>query len=259
MTIETSTLVNGISACSIFIISVPFFIKFLIRYKRERKGLLPFVCILFITFPFFYLGPVVTFLSLIITSHNIPVLLYAQLSYTVAPIAITNTMYLGFTLFNPDKKKIAFYLFMLSAIPYYICLFGFPNQMIELSSSSVAALDNAGFMIDISIISVLFAINAIYILSMVFILTGGCYYLQQKITGFERKKIRYLACGYLILGLGFILENAIGSQGDLAKIAARILVLIAIFLFYFGFSSRKSKEQEKQKVVVETGEKIGIE
>jgi len=224
-------------------------VSFLLRFSREKKGLLPSVGFLYASFACFYLGPFVTFLSLIITGSNIDVTLYAWLSYFITPFAITNAMWLGFTLFNPNRKKIAFIIFILSGIPYYIFLFGFPTQMVVLNASSIADLNAAGKMIDISITSVLFVFNAFYILSMVFILTGGFYYLQQKITGIERKKIRYLAFGWLILGLGFIIENALGSLGDLAKISARVLVVIAISMIYLGFSGQKTAKSDKQEII----------
>lgn len=248
MTIATSTLINGISACTIFTLSVIICVRFLVRYAHTKKNLLPFVGIMFLCFSGLYLGPVVTFFSIIIANQNISVTLYAQLSYSFSTFAISDVMWLGFTLFNPNRKKIVLCVYLLTGIPYFIALYGFPNQMIMLSASSVSALNLAHKMINISLTSVLFALSAFYVLSFVFILTGGFYYLQRKITGFEQKKATYLALGYFILGIGFILEIALGDLGDLAKVSARVLVLIAISLLYIGFSTRESRESQRQDV-----------
>jgi hypothetical protein len=246
MTVAASTLINGISATIVVALGAFLCIRFLIRFLQEKKGLMPYVSFLGFTLICFYLGPIVTFYSLVFTGHNIDVILYAQLSYTITPIAISNVMWMGFTIFNPDRRKLAVTIFLISAIPYYILLFVFPQPQIVLSGTSIAALDAAGEMIDISIIGALFVFNALYILFMIFFLTGGFYYLQQKITGIDKQKAVYLAAGFLVLGIAFILENALGSMGDVAKIAARVLTITSVTLFYLGFSAPKSAISNNQ-------------
>jgi hypothetical protein len=57
-----------------------------------------------------------------------------------------------------------------------------------------------------------------------------------------------------ILGIGFILVNAIGNLGDWAEITAPVFIIVAISLLYVGNSSRGPREPERQKV--STDEKI---
>lgn len=92
MELPVITYSNGLSAFAVALVATIFGIMFYLRYRKEKKYLMLFVSLLFFTFLGLYLGPVVTFWSLIFTGVNINSTLFAQLSYTVAPLALINSI-----------------------------------------------------------------------------------------------------------------------------------------------------------------------
>ncbi|HMF32511.1 MAG TPA: hypothetical protein VKK79_13900 [Candidatus Lokiarchaeia archaeon] len=263
MTVSPSTLVNGISACVVMFIGGSMGVQFLVRYFREKKGLMPFASFTGFTLVGLYLGPFATFWSLMFTGSNISFILYGQLSYAITPIAIMNAMWLGFTIFSPDKRKLALYIYLATAVPYYILLFGFPVFMFVQNTSCgsvssedcLSALNGTGQMADISLTSGLLALNAFYILSVILILTWGFYNLRQKISGEEQKRVTFLMLGFLFFGIAAMMENTLGAFGDIAKIVARVVMATCAVLNYMGFSYKLSR---KEKIIREIS-KIQVE
>jgi hypothetical protein len=251
MTIAPSSLINGISACTVMALGVTIGISFLIRYSREKKGLMPFASFTGWSLFGFYLGPFVTFWSLILNRSNISFILYGQLSYAITPIAIVNAMWLGFSIFNPDRKKLAAGIYAATAVPYYIALFGFPQLMIVGNASCgalsagacLASLNGAGLMVDISLSSVMLALNAFYILSVFLILVGGFLTLRRKIAGEGQKRVTLLMLGFLFFGIAGLMENTLGDLGDIAKILARVVMAACAICVYLGFSAKGVKRE----------------
>ncbi len=229
-----STYLNGISAIAIVIVAIVFGIRFMQRYRRENKKLMLFVSLLGFQFVGLYLGPFVSFWSLVFNDANISATLYGQLSYTVAPLAFVNSLWLGFSIFAPAKKKLVLIIFGLSAIPFYIALFGFPNVMIG-TETDVALLNASGLMLDISLKSVVLGILALYILSGMLVLGTGFIRLRMKVGGAERKRATYLAIGAFLFGIAGMLDTTVSSE---FIVIARMIMVTFLVVDYFGWWAR---------------------
>ncbi len=234
MELAASSYLNGFSACAIVVVATIFGIRFMQRYRKEHKPLMLFVSLLGYQFVGLYLGPLFSFWSLIFTGSNISAPLYIQLSYTVAPLAFLNSLWLGFSIFAPQKKNIVIIIFGLSAIPFYIALFGFPNAMIGMDTD-VAILNASGLMLDISLKSVLMGILALYILSGMLVLGTGFIRLRLKVGGAERKRATYLAIGAFLFGIAGILDSAVASD---YIVIARIIMVTFLLVDYLGWWAR---------------------
>jgi len=257
MIIASSTLVNGISASIVDFLGFLMGVLFLIKYFREKKGLMPYVSFIGFTFMGLYLGPTVTFWSLVFTNANVSFVTYDQLSYVVCPIGFASMLYLGFSIFNPDKKNLAGIIYLATAVPYYIFLFGFPDAMVVINQSCITSglsatqcvdtLNANGQMIDISLQSGQFILNLLYIISVLIFLGGGFYYLRLKIAGIDRQRATYLAWGFSCFAIAAIIENALGSYGDVYKIIARVIMATFLLLVYKGFSAKKAPDIQAPK------------
>ncbi len=201
------------------------------RYRREKKKLMFFVSLLGFQFVALYLGPFVSFWSLIFTGANIDPILYGQLSYTVAPLAFLNSLWLGFSIFAPQKKNMVLLIFGLSAIPYYIALYGFSAAMIG-TETEVALLNASGLMLDIALKSVVLGILALYILSGMLVLGTGFIKLRLKVGGMERKRATYLAIGAFLFGIAGMLDTTISSEYIML---ARMIMVTFLVVDYFGW------------------------
>ncbi len=235
MVLPLSTYLNGISACAVAIVAGYMGVSFLLKYHREHKNLMPYVSILGFSFVGLYLGPLVTFWSLVFTGQNIDTLLYGQLSYVTAPIAILNGMWLGFSIFNPEKRKIAMYVFSIAAIVFYIALFGFPGDMM------VSDAPAEGQMLDISLKSVVLVLLLFDIISVVLILDRGFYKLSRQITGVDRKRAINLFWGFIFFAIAGSLETVIATD---FVVIARIIMMLFIVFVYMGFSAKATPEPE---------------
>ncbi len=240
MVLDFSTYLNGISGIAVAIVAGFVGVRFILNYRREHKKLMPYVSIVGFSFVGLYLGPIVTFWSLVFTGVNIDPVLYGQLSYMVAPVAIINAMWLGFSIFNPEKRKLAVEVFLIAGVIFYIAILGFPADMIQ-PDAAISVLNAEGRMLDISLKSVVFAILAFDILAVIFILAGGFYYLRPKISGIDRQRATYLCWGFLCFGIAGLLETAIATD---YVVIARIIMITFLVLIYLGFSAKSTAEPE---------------
>jgi len=243
MALADITLINGISIMAIGIVAAVIGVWFLLRYFLEKKKLLPFVSILGFCWVAQYLGPLTTFWSLVFTGQNIAPELYLQLSFTISPVAITNSIWLGFSIFAPKWRKLATIIFSASAVPYYIALYGMTSIMYKPNAPNVY-LDANGLPLDTSLQSLLLWINIAYILTAMFILGVGFFLLRKKVTGSEKQRALFMGFAYMLFGIAAILET-IETYGEAVLyvlIVARILMAAYLVLVYLGFSSKAAKD-----------------
>lgn len=235
MALTELTLINGISLMAIATVAILFGVWFLVRYIREKKALLPFVSILFLCWVAQYLGPLTTFWSLVLTTKNIDPLLYFQLSYTITPISILNGVWLGYSIFNVKRRKMASYIIVASAVPFYLALFGMPTLMYD-TNGDLAMLNAAGEALDLSLNSIILLLCFAYILIAMIVIGGGFLLLRKKVTGSERQRATFVGIGYMIFGIGTILD--VVNLGVVVLIIGRLLMATYLIFVYLGFSSR---------------------
>jgi hypothetical protein len=138
-------------------------------------------------------------------------------------------MWLGFSIFNPDRKKIVTGIFLLTIIPFYIFLFGFPSTQVVTNTIQ------PGDMIDIAFsptIPVLLGLMGLYIVAAVFVLGGGFLSLQRRISGVDRRRAIFVAIGLFCFGAGGSFEVLIASD---YVVVARILIIIFLIFSYLGY------------------------
>ncbi len=221
------TIVNIITEIIVTIVTLVLGFSFLNRYRKTKKELMPYVALLGFLSAMFYLGPIASFISLLTTATNLDKNTVAFLSYSHMPALMVVAMYLGFSIFNPDQKKLGVFIFTCTAVPYWIALFGFPDVMIgEVPVAS-------GELIDITIQSVVLAILAVYILSSLIILGGGFYALRKRLDGKDKRKATDLCLAFVIFAMAGILE----ATTPIFAFIARILMIISYIFMYRGFSA----------------------
>jgi hypothetical protein len=243
LNLSISAYFNGISAIGVVVAAGVLGVGFLAKYIHEKKKLLPYVSIMGFSFVAFYLGPFTTFWSLVLYGVNINPILYTQLSYTVAPICVSDVMWLGFSIFNPDRKKIATGIFLLTIIPFYIFLFGFPSTQVLTNNIQ------PGDMLDIAFsptIPVLLGLMGLYIVAAVFVLGGGFISLQRRISGVDKQRAIFVAIGLFCFGAGGSFEVLIASD---YVVVARILIVIFLVFSYLGYRPISKLEQRTPHAV----------
>ncbi len=220
------SLLNGLSALTVLILGIVTFVRVLFKYFHERKNLLPFAGLLGVVVGFFYLGPVTTFFSLLFTQTNIGYTTYGLLSYSHVPFAIMDAMWLGFSIFNPDRKKLAVSLFAASGVVYYIALIGWTGYMF------LPGFNLEGEMLDIQLASVVEYMVIGYIACVVFILAVNFYTLRPKLAGDNRRWATYLTLGFFLFAIAGILDTVLSSE---FIVVVRIIMALAVIYIYKGF------------------------
>ncbi len=200
--------------------------SFLIRYIKMKKKLMPYVSGLGFLSALFYLGPIASFFTLLATGYNLDKNTVAFLSYSLMPLLIVDAMFLGFSIFNPDRTKLAVLIYACTAVPYWIALFWFPDVMI-------IDVTEPGELIDITMRSVLLVILVIYIFSSLLILGGGFWSLRKKIEGKDKRKATDLCLAFVIFAIAGILE----ATTPILALISRVLMLISYVFMYRGFSA----------------------
>ncbi len=198
----------------------------MIKYSHERKSLLPFAGLLGVVVGFFYLGPTTTFISLLFTESNITPTTYGLLSYSHVPFGIMAAMWLGFSIFNPDRRKRALSIFGASGVVYYIALIGWPNAMFT------PGVNNPLEVLDIQLASVVEYMVIGYIACVVLILAINFYKIRPKLSGEPRRWATYLTLGFFLFAIAGILDAVLSSE---FIVAARIIMALAVIYIYKGF------------------------
>ncbi len=225
---------NGISAVVVLVFGNVVGSSILLKYRRERKKLLPFAAIMQYSVAYFFLGPTVTFFTLLIASSNISPVTYGLLSYSHMPLAILNAMYLGYEIFNPKQRNKALLLFGITGIVYYVALIGWP-QFMFVGTPGADPME----MLDISLKSVVLVCAMFYIVCVIFVLAGGFYFLRKKIEGIDRQRATNLAISFLCFAFAAILDTTITSQ---FMVLARIIMALSVIYLYRGFNIKEGTQ-----------------
>ncbi len=224
---------NGISALTVLVLGIITFIRVMIKYLHEGKKLLPYAGILGVVVGFFYFGPTITFLSLIFTQTNITNTTYGLLSYSHVPFAIMDAMWLGFSIFNPDRRKLAVSLFAASGVVYYISLFGWTDMMFTYGLGyDLACVPPNCEMLDIQLASVIEFMVIGYIACVVIILAINFYKIRPKLTSDMRRWATYLTVGFSLFAIAGILDTVLSGE---FIVLARVIMAFAVIYIYKGF------------------------
>ncbi len=224
---------NGLSAIVVLSLGIITFARIMVKYSHERKNLLPFAGILGVVVGFFYLGPATTFVSLIFTQTNITNTTYGLLSYSHVPLAICDAMWLGFSIFNPDRRKLAVSLFAASGVVYYIALFGWTDKMFTYGSGyDLACVPPNCEMLDIQLASVVEFMVIGYIACVVLILAINFYKIRPKLTSDMRRWATYLTVGFFLFAIAGILDTVLSGE---FIVIARVIMALAVIYIYKGF------------------------
>ncbi|MHA1821840.1 MAG: hypothetical protein ACTSU2_09240 [Promethearchaeota archaeon] len=230
--ISLNAWIDGISALILVFIGIIWFIYFLLKYKKEKKALMPLVALLGLLFGLFYSGPAVGIIHLAIKDTNLDPIIYAYLSYTLMPLTIVVVMNIGFALFYPKYRNLASIIYGLTAIPYYIWWFLYPNQVIIQHQISPGDLQ------DIGLSSVVGILTMVYLMSLLIILAGGFLTLYTKLDSDTQKRRKRSS---LLLALGFILFFISGAIDSLfvssLTIVARIIMILSYYMQFLGFKN----------------------
>jgi hypothetical protein len=167
---------------------------------------------------------------LVFTGNNIPVLVYGFLGFFIVPLSTLNAMYLGFEIFNPERKKLALIIYASTGIVYYIALFGWPGEMFKEGTNA------SGEMLDITLQSVVLGSSIFYIMSMIFVISGGFVRLRRRITGFDRQRAIDLAIAFLLFSFAAIFEAVFSSN---IIIIGHIMNALSVFFVYRGFHGKE--------------------
>lgn len=213
-------------------------VKYLLEYQHKHKKLLPYVSVLGFLAGFFYLGTTINFILYIFTANNLSPYFYGWLSYSWIPPATLIGLWLGFEIFKPEFQKQIRIIFIILWGIYWICLFGFPEIMIEASSEQTDTL------LEISLNHILMVLTAFYILSLLFIQSGGFFYLRykMKMSGSEPGEvthITYLGIGWALFGIASILDAILPSSLMSLVVIARIMMSVGYYFIFTGFSEPK--------------------
>lgn len=229
--ISVDGIIAGTSASIILITGYVTAIGCFIRSKKQKNRFLLWVGIFLACMGSFYLGTVVSFISLLITGTNLPTNIVGQLCYSWAPIGITVAMYVGLTMINKKFAKPVAIIYALTAILYWWGLWFAPNLNI---ASDVAKANTAGDVIDIQLIWVVNYVTAVYLVSLGLTMISGFLYLAIKSAGLIRKKAIYQTIGFTL----FVICGALDALIEFSALIVfvRIFMVIAYIFLYLGFT-----------------------
>ncbi len=222
---------NGLTSLTIVTINLVIFVVFLLRYLKTKKSLMPYVSALGFCTSSFYWGPSVSFFALLFTESNIDKNLAGLLTYTLLPVATMLVMYIGFEIFNPERKRKAIGFVALTAIPFWIALFGFTDAMV--GTNPVAE----GELIEYYITSVVLVLASVYIVMILAFLCPGFYHLHKRVEGEAQQRSLALCRGFIIFCGASVIEVAFPQ----IALAARIANIVAFSLLWYGIYAAASE------------------
>ncbi|GAB4314491.1 MAG: hypothetical protein Kow0069_15970 [Promethearchaeota archaeon] len=229
MSLPPLTYLNGVTATATLSVGVLMGVTALAKYFRtnREKKLLPVLSVLGFSFGSLYLGGTSTFFHLVATGENLSAVATGTLAYASAPIGIMAALYLGFSVFNPERLKAVMGIYAATTVVYYVAMFGFPEQNIG------GEVPYEGAVMDASLESVLLALTLFYIASNLVFLGGGFYKLSKRIEGAERTKALLVFYGVLLFTVGGVIESVASSA---IYVVARLLMATSYVLIYRGFA-----------------------
>ncbi len=230
---DITSYINGVFAIFLFSWGFLNFVQFFSLYFKDKKKLRPIVGIMGLSLGSFYLGPTISFFSLLFTGENIPYLLSGYLSYTMQPVVIIAAMLLGFDIFKPKKQNLIIGIFALLGIIFWIALYGWPELMI------IEPAHETGELLDVSLNHVVLIITIINFVSLPSILSSGFFKLRKNVSDpILRSKLLYLTRGWIVFAVVGILDAIIASKYTFIP---RFFMSAAYFNIFNGFAPLKKK------------------
>ncbi|UYP47423.1 hypothetical protein NEF87_003708 [Candidatus Lokiarchaeum ossiferum] len=240
MAVSIVTILNGGSALALVLIGGIFATIYFKMYFEEKRKLLPLVGFAAFSMGTFYLGPAISFISLMFNGENLDPELYFKFSYVFIPIATVVVLYLGFSVFQPKYRIPITILYSILCIDYWVAMFFYTDMMFS------AEVPLPGQLLDINLEHIIKYQTAFYILSLIFVISGGFFWMRRKLVSQnseakEIKKITQLAFGWAFFGLGAIMDSILPT--DLLKyvIFARIIMGAGYILIFLGFMPSKKE------------------
>lgn len=226
------TYVSGLSATGVVFVGYMIGIVALIKYFREKKKLLPYLSILGFCCGTFYLDIALSFFTILITGENqIPVIISGWIAFGTAPIAIFVMLYMSFDIFKPEWKKAVLIIIGISAVFYWILLFGFPDFMLG------GFVDEENLLVKHEAKLPLFIFAGIYTFGNLIISGGGFYRMSKHSEGQIRLRCRQLVIGFIIFSICNSLDMIVPV--GIILIPIRIGIAISYLFIYQGFLIRK--------------------
>lgn len=241
MAISIFTILNGGSAVIIVLIGFIFALFYMKLYFEEKRKLLPIVAFTAFAMGTFYLGPAISFVKLLFTGENLAPDLYFIFSYVLIPIASATILYLGFKVFRPKYRKHFTIAYSILCIDYWIAMFFFTDLMFS------AQTPLAGELLDINLEHLIQIQTAFYILSVIFVVSGGFFGMRRKLIkqdpgSKEITKITQLGVGWAFFGLGAIMDAILPTSLLKYIIVARVIMGIGYVLVFIGFMPKKQSD-----------------
>jgi len=233
-------MVNGGTALLLIVLGYYYGIYYTLRFLKTKKKLLPLVAITAFICGSFYLGPGVSFLSLILTDVNIAGNIYLLLSYTGTPIGGICIISLGFNAFAPKAQKIAAIIFGILAVVFWIFMYGFTaDQYTEVLVGPTELLD-------VSQAGVVRIITLLIMVSMLLFDSLGFFIFARRLkkmdgTAKEVKKANMIGAGWFLFVMSGMMDAILPA--DIMTIAVIIIVrgimVLAFLLIFQGYKPTK--------------------
>ena len=234
MAVTPIAMTLGITSIILLILGWTYSVLFWIKYIYVRKILVPLVAWVAFCCGMFYLGPTVSFISLLTTGNNIAPRTYYLLSYVTLPLAGMGITQMSLTVFNRKLQKRAFVIYLLMSLLYYIFVIGFTDQQYKAEDVGPSEL------LDISHNNVSLIVTGFTLFTVLVVSSGGFFLLARKLkkNNMPKKDIRktlMIAIGWLFFVVSGIMDAMIPPLSIIFILFVRILMIIAFNFIYLGF------------------------
>jgi hypothetical protein len=220
----------GLTATAVIISGCFFGLLSLYHARKLEARLLAIAGLTMIFTGLLYLGPLIEFLSVLLTGKNLePNKLLSLLSYTWVAPGLIFAMYLGAELMMPKKKWIIVGIYAVLGVIFelYLWLDTAAAFSYDLGTPGEDLLD-ASF----NRMHPTFILIAVFLIS-VFVFNGIGFLLKAyQTTGEIRKKFLYLGIGFIIFAVSGIFDSLVAP--GIGLLFARMGMLIYAFLVYMG-------------------------
>lgn len=245
MAVTPIALTLGISSIILLLLGWTYSVLFWIKYIYVKKILVPIVAFVAFCCGMFYLGPTVSFISLLTTGENIAPRTYYLLSYITMPLAGTGIVIMALNVFYPKLQKPAFIFYGIMCVVYYIFMFG-PAKDNQFIAEDVGP----GELLDISHNNVSLIVTGIVLLSVLVIDGGGFFLLALKLkkNNMPQQGIRktlMIAFGWLLFVTSGIMDAMLPPLSITFIIFVRLLMIVAFNFVYLGFWSKPVRLEKK--------------
>jgi hypothetical protein len=233
--LSAESYIVGIGALILVAIGFFYGFQFIYLYHQTKKRFMPIVAILGFGGGMLYAGYAVNFINLLILGTNLDKITVGLLNYTFAPFDTLLSLYLGFSIFNAKRVKLVVIIYFALMITYWIFIFAFPNTMILANTPA------SGDTIETSTASIVNILTIVCILSLIVILSIPFFLLARKVKrtqsgdAQELRLLYFEGWGWMIFGIGCILDAIVPPDMILLTVFARILNITAFLLVFHGF------------------------